>query len=235
MGEKLPGRDYENLRLPLMYIGPKAKDYDCPKFTEIQDEGRLVCNMQRVPVLEEVGGPFSLGQSPSIARFVGQELGFMGRNNGEAAQIDALVEHVRDIRHAFATFRGSTDWFGDFIFEPADDDTGRVLRRTSSSVLREERNLGYWLRRLDECLGDDGFAFGGSPSVADASIYFCFGDCCPELRGGPYESGAEPFGNLEATRRALNAYGPRVSKVVERFQSLPGVKEYLSKRDPQVF
>ena len=102
-------------------------------------------------------------------------------------------------------------------------------------MIREKRNLGFWLRRLNKCVGDDGFACGGRLSVADASIYFCFGENCPELRGGPYESGAEPFGNLEATRRALRVHGPRVVKIVDRFLSLPGVSEYLAAREPQVF
>ena len=113
-GNKLPGRDYDNFRLPMTYIGPRPTDYDCPEFTKVMLEGRLECNLDRVPVLEVCGeGGFALGQSPAIARFIGRELGLMGRSDAEAAQVDAVVEHVRDIRHAFATFRGSNSWFGE--------------------------------------------------------------------------------------------------------------------------
>jgi glutathione S-transferase len=244
MAGELPGRDYENVRLPLHYVGPNPKDYDCPRFNEVQAEGRLVCNMQRLPVLEEVGGSLSLGQSLSIIRYVGQQFGLMGRTYEDSAQINAIVEHVRDIRHAFATFKGSNDWFGDALVDTDDaaaaaaaasDNSKRLGRLSSSATMRENRNLGFWLRRLNKCVGDDGFSYGGAPTVADASIFFCFGESCPELRGGPYESGAEPFGNLQATRCALDMHGSRVASIVERFRAMAGVHEYLSTREPMVF
>ena len=33
LGQKLPGRDYDNVRLPLTYLGPRTTDYDCPEFS----------------------------------------------------------------------------------------------------------------------------------------------------------------------------------------------------------
>ena len=231
LGQKLPDRDYDNVRLHIKYIGPRATDYDCPEADAVKSEGRLVCNLDRVPVLEECGGGFALGQSPAIARYVGRELGLMGRNEAEAAQVDAVVEHVRDLRHAFATFRGDNSWFGEADPEQAAANTGR----SSDTRVRARRNLRWWLRRLDCCVGDGGFAVGGQPSIADASLYFCFGDVCEELRGGPYESDAEPFGDLPATRRALRAEAPRLARIVELFPTLPGVREYLDGRAPQAF
>ena len=56
-------------------------------------------------------------------------------------------------------------------------------------------------------MGDQGFAVGNRPSIADASLYFCFGEVCAELKGGPYESVAEPFGDLAATRSVLKLAG----------------------------
>ena len=229
LGQKLPGRDYDNVRLPISYIGPRDTDYDCPEFNKVQAQGRLACNLDRVPVLEECGGGFALGQSPSISRFIGRELGLMGRDEAEAAQIDAVVEHVRDIRHAFATFRGSNSWFGEVDRQKSSDG------RSSDTRVRERRNLRWWLRRLDSCVGDQGFAVGSRASIADASLYFCFGEVCAELKGGPYESAAEPFGDLAATRRAMQAESPNLARIVERFPSLPGVREYLECREPQAF
>ena len=172
----------------------------------------------------------------------------MGQTYEDSAQINAIVEHVRDIRHAFATFKGSNTWFGEALLEgtpsleKANDatksnntTTTTTTRQSSDAATRENRNLGFWLRRLDDCVGDDGFAFAGAPSVADASVFFCFGETCPELRGGPYESGAEPFGDLRATRRALAAHGPRVARIVERVGAMAGVQAYLATREPQVF
>ena len=49
LGNKLPGRDYDNFRLPMTYIGPRPTDYDCPEFTKVMLEGRLQCNLDRVP------------------------------------------------------------------------------------------------------------------------------------------------------------------------------------------
>ena len=183
-----------------------------------------------MPVLEVCGaGGFALGQSPAIARFIGRELGLMGRSDAEAAQIDAVVEHVRDIRHAFATFRGSNSWFGE---TDPDAPSGSP---SSDTKTRERRNLRWYLRKLEKCVGDDGFTCGGRPSIADASIYFCFGEVCEELKGGPYESGAEPFGDAAATLRALRAESPRIARIVERFPTLPGVCEYLRTREPEAF
>ena len=227
LGQKLPGRDYDNVRLPISYIGPRDTDYDCPEFNKLQAQGRLACNLERVPVLE--CGGFALGQSPAISRFIGRELGLMGRDEAEAAQVDAVVEHVRDIRHAFATFRGSNSWFGEVDGQKATDG------RSSDTRVRERRNLRWWLRQLDCCVGDHGFAVGRRASIADASLYFCFGEVCAELKGGPYESAAEPFGDLAATRRAMQAESPKLARIVERFPALPGVREYLEGREPQAF
>ena len=167
LGQKLPGRDYDNVRLPISYIGPRDTDYDCPEFNKLQAQGRLACNLDRVPVLE--CGGFALGQSPAISRFIGRELGLMGRDEAEAAQIDAVVEHVRDIRHAFATFRGSNSWFGEVDGQKASDG------RSSDTRVRERRNLRWWLRQLDRCVGDHGFAVGRRASIAIAAALLVVG------------------------------------------------------------
>lgn len=47
-------------------------------------------------------GTMQFGQSHAINRYVAKKHGWMGKNDEEAAVIDALYEHVRDIKDAFS-------------------------------------------------------------------------------------------------------------------------------------
>ena len=136
---------------------------------------------------------------------------------------------MRDILHASETYRVSNTWFGEVYREQPRD------RRSSDTRVREKRNLRWWLRHLERCMDDDGFVVGARPYIADASVYFCFGDVSDELKGGLNASGAESFGDRAATWRALHAESPRIARIVERFPALPGVREYIEGREPEAF
>ena len=76
--------------------------------------GNLALNMNRVPLLCIDGKPV-LGQSKSIERFLAGRFGLMGSNDVEAAQVDMIGEHVRDIKDAYqkAKAAGNGDKFLD--------------------------------------------------------------------------------------------------------------------------
>ena len=56
----------------------------------------------------EVDGQM-IGESKAIERFVARLGGLMGANEVEAAQIDAMAEHVRDINTAYQKIRAMKD------------------------------------------------------------------------------------------------------------------------------
>jgi len=71
-----------------------------PGFGAAQEKGELDANMKRAPVIV-VDGKLEIGQSKTIERYLARRLGVMGSGEAEAAQIDAIAEHVRDIKDKY--------------------------------------------------------------------------------------------------------------------------------------
>lgn len=63
---------------------------------DFKAKGVLAPNLNRAPILYYKGQPIS--QSKTIERFVARKLGFMGADEIEEAQIDAITEHIRDVK-----------------------------------------------------------------------------------------------------------------------------------------
>ena len=59
--------------------------------------------MGRLPILDV--GSTQIGQSHAINRYVAKQNGWMGKNEEDAAVIDALYECVRDIKDGFSKVR----------------------------------------------------------------------------------------------------------------------------------
>lgn len=78
--------------------------FETPEFQEAKHLGLLAANMDRAPVLE-VGSDLKIGQSRSIERYVSRLCGFMGSNDAEAALIDCIAEHTRDIKEKWGKIR----------------------------------------------------------------------------------------------------------------------------------
>jgi glutathione S-transferase len=92
-----------------------------------------------------------LGQSKSIERFLAKKFGLMGADEIQAAQVDMLGEHIRDIKDAYqkAKAAGNADTF-----------------------LKED--LPKWFAKLEHCCvacGTPGFAVGDKLSLAGLQIY----------------------------------------------------------------
>jgi len=76
-----------------------------PGFKAAMDKGELDANMKRAPVIV-VDGKLEIGQSKTIERYLARRLGLLGSDEAEAAQIDAITEHVRDIKDKYQKAKG---------------------------------------------------------------------------------------------------------------------------------
>ena len=103
-----------------------------------------------MPILY-IDGKAVLGQSKAIERYLARTFGLMGSNDLEAAQVDMIGEHVRDIKDAYQKAKAAGN--GD-AFLSAD--------------------LPKWLAKLEKCVsqtGKEGFAVGDKISLAGLQIY----------------------------------------------------------------
>jgi len=207
---RFPGEGFVDVRL--------SRD----QFNEKKGAGDLARNLNRVPLLNHNGQV--IGQSGAIGRYLAKQLGMFGANDAEAAQIDAICEHMVDIKAAFravapygaeVTPAAHAIWFD----TPASPELGG----------RKERQLRWFLDQVVLSLGDDGYSVGGRPSLADAYFYNMLGEHAAGLGGK-----GEPFGNMEATVRVLSEY-PKLLAVVNKFGSSPGMKFYLGMRGEMKF
>ena len=91
-------------------IGPA---FEAPEFKADKESGALALNLGRAPLLLTDEG--AIGQSKAMERYVASQAGLMGATPFEAARIDMVAEHVRDVRDAQARkgfsrmARGKTD------------------------------------------------------------------------------------------------------------------------------
>jgi glutathione S-transferase len=116
----MAGAEYEDRRYPF-----DNSNWAKPDAYAAKMEGKHDIDMDRLPFgrlpFIEVDGQL-LEQSKAIERFVANRFGFYGANDMEAAQIDCICEHVRDIKDAYQKVRGIQDdwekkasmekWFG---------------------------------------------------------------------------------------------------------------------------
>lgn len=85
------------------FAGPDSlykPDGPCPGFAEANANGVLDKNCGRAPVVV-IDGKESIGQSKTIERYLARRLGVMGASEFEAAQIDGITEHIRDLKDKY--------------------------------------------------------------------------------------------------------------------------------------
>ena len=97
---------YEDQRFS---IKPAASGsgFEYPEFAAFKAQGELKANMDRAPLL--FVGTDVIGQSKAIERYVARRGGLMGSNDIEAAQIDCICEHIRDIKEKYGKVRAIAD------------------------------------------------------------------------------------------------------------------------------
>lgn len=176
-----------------------------PEFDSAKAAGEFAANLGKVPILDVDG--VKLGQSKPIERFLAREFGMLGANSVEAAQIEALCEHIIDFKNAYNKAKGATDeaekkkavdkWFAEDL---------------PSSLQLVEKSLpdgpGPWL-------------VGSKVSLADVA-YFMF-----------LASPKGFFDNAEGAKAAFSKC-PRLKAALEAVEALPEVKDWIAKRPDTV-
>lgn len=152
------GQEFEDKRYPISFGVPG--DFSTIKREEFEADraaGKMEVSMGKVPVLD-AGPSFSLAQSKAIERYLAGRFGLMGSTPEEAAWVDAVCEHVRDVNDAYRS-KG--------LFGMKDAEKKAEIEK---KWFAEE--LPTLLKKLDVAVpGTDGFAVGGKTSLADIVIF----------------------------------------------------------------
>lgn len=101
-------KKYEDFRVPFTFGTPgDFSTISRPIFDEMKANGSLNPSMGKLPLLTVDGT--HIAQSKAIERFVAKRLGLMGYTDLEAAQIDAICEHVRDLKDSYKKAKAEND------------------------------------------------------------------------------------------------------------------------------
>ncbi len=133
-----------------------------PEFEKAKESGDLDANLGRAPLLVVDGA--QIGQSKAIERFLANKFGFMGNSDIEAAQIDCIAEHCRDIKDAQAK-KG----FSMFTRDKTDEE------KAESKKEWYETDMPAMLEKLEKAValtsGKAGYAVGEKITYADIAIF----------------------------------------------------------------
>lgn len=185
---------------------------DAPAFKIAKEEGELVANLGRAPVLVTEDGAV-VGQSRSIERFLARRFGLMGTTPTEEALVDCVAEHCRDVKDAamrkgFSAFaRGKTD-----------------EEKAAARAEWFETDLPTMLGKMDAAVratsAKKGCAVGSATSYADVVVWALLRDCSP--------ADAEATTEAAADCEALNA-------IADSIASNPKVAKWLEDRPSTMF
>ena len=171
----------------------------CPDFVVARDAGKMVANLNRMPVMVVDG--VAIGQIPVIKRLVAKRMGLMGDNDLEAAQMEMVLEHLQDVKKEY-------------------NDTKKVGAEAVAEWFT--KNLPVWMGKLENCLPGNnlpgnkislpgnnhpGFLIGSKLSLADTELYTIV---------------TAFFDNLEGAAASIAAC-PKIQKSVELVKALPGI------------
>ena len=191
----LADADYKDTRYEFeVKKGPGQ--FSAPEFMNDKETGVLDANLGRVPILI-VDGKDKIGQSRAIERYLAKRFQFMGENDVEAAKIDCIAEHCRDIKDA-SLKKGYTAFTKDKTEE-------------EKAVARKEwfeTDLPTMLGKLEKAIKilskKEGFAVGSKTSYADVVIFSLICDCLP--------SDAEDTANSAKECVLIKSITDRISK-----------------------
>ena len=208
-------------------------DYTDARHNAPCEEG-LSANLGRMPVIKI--GDDNIGQSSAINFAIASECGLMGSSHIEAAKILAIQEHVKELMTAFykvcpygteMNAETADKWFEG----GATDFTG-----VADGSARDQRFLKWWAGRINDTLGENGFAVGNSLSLADVVLYNAFAE---HLRDDECSEGfpqfkKEPFGSLSRTATVVEAF-PRIRASIAAVADNENFQRWLSVRGVQGF
>ena len=199
--------EYEDIRYE---IAPGTME--APAFKEAKEKGDLIANMDRAPVLV-VDGDNVIGQSKAIERFLSRRYKLMGNSEIEAAQIDCVTEHCRDVKDAQMRKR-----FSAFVKDRTDEEKAVDQKQWF------EEEMPEMLARLQAAIQvtskAKGCAVGDSLSLADLAIFALLSDGFPVYK--------------KLTQQAAEAC-PALLDIVKAVESHPEVAAWLEKRPDNMF
>jgi len=188
-----------------------------------------------MPVCSSEAG--DVGQSAAINFYIASELDLMGSSTFEAATIIAIQEHLKECGAAFRqkvpygaepTEEGMNAWFdgGAEDRSPAPADGSK----------RSERNINWWIGRIEGCVGEGGFAVGSKISLADVLLYNAFAEFLEDSQAAPSvaQFKREPFASKARTDAALAA-APKIQAICAAVKAHPNVAKWLGMRGEQRF
>lgn len=121
-----------------------------------KEAGLYGANLNRLPVLTWDG--IEIGQTKAIERFLAKRYGMLGTHDVETAQIEAVVEHVTDIRLAIRDIKARR--------EKGSNELNEALAEFMST--EADGGAMHWVSRIEKYLeGHEGYAVGAQLSLAD--------------------------------------------------------------------
>lgn len=146
---------------------------ESPEFKSAKEAGELDMNLGRAPILI-VNQNHVIGQSRAIERFLAKQLGLMGSDAIQEAQIDCIAEHCRDVRDS-AQRKG----FSAFARNKTEEE---------KAVARKEwfeQDLPAMLKKIEKAVQmtseKSGYAMGMADSYADVCIFSLLRDCTMQM------------------------------------------------------
>ena len=195
---------YEDQRFGIKPAASGA-GFEYPEFAAAKAKGDLKANMDRAPLLM-IGSGVSLGQSKSIERYIARLGGLTGSNEVEAAQIDCICEHVRDIKEKYGKIRAITD--------AAEKEAG--MSKWFATEFSE------WLSKLEMSLPSGhapGYCVGNKVSHADVCVWHLLSD---------------HFDDKEGVAASVKPCAQLVS-IVDTVAALPALQKWLAERPQTAF
>jgi len=179
----------------------------------------------------------SVGQSVAINYIIATHTNLLGSNPGEAAQILAFGEHIKELREKYTSMVPyGTEPTAQALDTFFDDATASDTTGPADGSKRGSRCLLWFMGRMEKLVGADGFAVGGKLSLADIQIFNAFADSltAEQALGDLPVHRREPFGSLARTQAAL-AKHPNLAKVVETVANNANIKKWMETRGKQGF
>lgn len=143
--------------------------FEAPEFKKAKESGDLDMNMGRAPLLV-VDGKTTIGQSKAIERFLAKTFGLMGESDIEAAQIDCIAEHCRDIKDT-----QMKKGFSAFSRDKTEEEKAEARKGWF------ENDMPTMLEKLEKAVKltsqKDSYAVGDKNSYADVVIFSLLKDC----------------------------------------------------------
>ena len=201
-------------------------------------EGHFRANMNSLPVLIVLddGNEWRLGQSGAILRFLAAKHEKFGINDFERAQIDAILEHIRDIQQKWYRSKQRPSRFCE---SSSFTDALKACLSTTTSPHRETDKLSFLdidlpglLETLESAIPHNNppWLVGSEASVADVALYHLLGTPETLIMGMT----ASFFDGDRDRVRASLAKAPRLQASVDAFSQLDDIQRWETLR-PETF